>query len=191
MPNGWEVAHGLNPGNPADATLDSDGDGTSNLEEYLAGTDPFVFDGLRILAARFDQSGMFSLTVHAAVGMTYIVEASTNLIQWSPLTTFLCQGANQEVRVPTSGLPACFYRLKTTTNAPVPLLNLLNRPNPPAVPPLIQILAPPGYHYSLQVSTNLKDWTELTNFYGTASHSLITDYNATRGGSRFYRVMDR
>ena len=40
LPDDWEIAHGLNPGFD-DASLDSDGDGLTNLEEYLWGTDPF------------------------------------------------------------------------------------------------------------------------------------------------------
>jgi hypothetical protein len=40
LPDDWEVAHRLNPGSN-DADLDSDGDGLTNLEEYLRGTDPF------------------------------------------------------------------------------------------------------------------------------------------------------
>jgi hypothetical protein len=34
MPNKWETEKGLNP-NVADGTLDSDGDGYTNLEDYL------------------------------------------------------------------------------------------------------------------------------------------------------------
>lgn len=40
MPDVWEVAHGLDPNNPADASADPDGDGLSNLLEYRLGTDP-------------------------------------------------------------------------------------------------------------------------------------------------------
>jgi pectate lyase len=35
MPDEWEKAHGLDPASPADALLDRDGDGYTNLEEYL------------------------------------------------------------------------------------------------------------------------------------------------------------
>lgn len=40
MPDIWEIAHGLNPDDPADAGQDLDGDGLSNLEEYQNGADP-------------------------------------------------------------------------------------------------------------------------------------------------------
>lgn len=40
IPDEWEKAHGLDPFNAADAALDPDNDGFSNLEEFLAGTDP-------------------------------------------------------------------------------------------------------------------------------------------------------
>ena len=48
LPDGWEVQHGLDPLNPADLhgpDGDPDNDGRTNLEEYLAGTNPVVFDG--------------------------------------------------------------------------------------------------------------------------------------------------
>jgi len=35
MPDAWERSHGLDPGNPADGNGDADGDGYTNLEEYL------------------------------------------------------------------------------------------------------------------------------------------------------------
>ena len=40
MPQAWETTHGFNPTDPADAAIDSDGDGALNRDEYAAGTDP-------------------------------------------------------------------------------------------------------------------------------------------------------
>lgn len=35
MPDDWERTHGLNPKEPSDGNKDRDGDGYTNLEEYL------------------------------------------------------------------------------------------------------------------------------------------------------------
>jgi hypothetical protein len=37
MPDAWEGSHKLNPNDPADAGQDRDGDGYTNIEEYLNG----------------------------------------------------------------------------------------------------------------------------------------------------------
>lgn len=39
LPDSWELAHGLDPGNALDASGDSDSDGFSVLQEFQAGTD--------------------------------------------------------------------------------------------------------------------------------------------------------
>lgn len=40
LPDEWEVQYGLDPGDPADAYLDKDGDGLSNIDEFKHKTDP-------------------------------------------------------------------------------------------------------------------------------------------------------
>ena len=35
MPDAWEASHGLEPDDPDDRNGDRDGDGYTNLEEYL------------------------------------------------------------------------------------------------------------------------------------------------------------
>ncbi len=40
MPDAWERYYGLDPSNSEDAEKDADGDGISNLGEYMAGTEP-------------------------------------------------------------------------------------------------------------------------------------------------------
>ena len=43
MPDDWETKHGLNPKDPTDAAGDPDGDGYTNIEEFINGTDPRKF----------------------------------------------------------------------------------------------------------------------------------------------------
>jgi hypothetical protein len=40
IPNGWKLQYGLDPFDPTVSGADPDGDGMSNLQEFLAGTDP-------------------------------------------------------------------------------------------------------------------------------------------------------
>lgn len=43
MPDDWEKRFGFNSNDPTDGTMDKDGDGYTNVEEYLNGTDPARF----------------------------------------------------------------------------------------------------------------------------------------------------
>lgn len=40
MPDDWEKKHGLNPNDASDASGDLNGDGYTNIEEFINGTDP-------------------------------------------------------------------------------------------------------------------------------------------------------
>jgi pectate lyase len=42
MPDDWETARGLNPNDPGDASLDRDGDGYTNIEEYINGVAAYL-----------------------------------------------------------------------------------------------------------------------------------------------------
>ncbi len=42
MPDAWEASYGFDQIDPVDASLDADSDGATNLQEYLAGTDPLL-----------------------------------------------------------------------------------------------------------------------------------------------------
>ena len=40
MPDEWEKKYGFKPNDPSDGATDKDGDGYTNVEEWLNGTDP-------------------------------------------------------------------------------------------------------------------------------------------------------
>jgi hypothetical protein len=74
IPDAWETAHGLNPNNAADAALDPDGDGFTNLQEYQNGTDPQVFNQIVYTSAYTNMSlaGTFNGWNQAAGNMILI-----------------------------------------------------------------------------------------------------------------------
>jgi hypothetical protein len=79
MPDVWESANGLNPDSPADAALDNDSDGLTNLSEYQLGTDPRnPFSGLQIESAELN-AGILSLRVYLVAGKEYILERASDL----------------------------------------------------------------------------------------------------------------
>lgn len=81
MPDNWERAHGLDPDIAADALLDEDGDGMTNLAEYLAGTDPkdpHSYLKIRSIAAVANQGGFdgIQLTWGAMPNHLYTLQRS-------------------------------------------------------------------------------------------------------------------
>jgi hypothetical protein len=47
IPDDWEQYYGLNPNAASDAIIDTDGDGVSNKDEYLAATNPQIRDNIK------------------------------------------------------------------------------------------------------------------------------------------------
>jgi hypothetical protein len=121
IPDKWELAHSLNPNDASDAALDPDGDGISNLQEYESGTDPYAFNTLRIISTQLAPAGFVAFQLSAAVGKTYTLESSSNLVVWTPLSTFACTATNQSVQVQLDSQAGfSYYRLRAGTNSTGP-----------------------------------------------------------------------
>ena len=90
MPDDYENANGLAPNNPADAALDSDGDGMTNLQEYHAGTNPRSARSVLRITSVEKAAGDIVLTFPSVLGKMYRVEQSPSMSgPWNILTNNL------------------------------------------------------------------------------------------------------
>jgi hypothetical protein len=94
IPDSVENTLGLSPNDPADASLDLDGDGVSNRAEYLAGTDP----ASNLSYLRIEQGpGAATVSVAAMSNRTYTVQFTDNLNSgvWSRLADIVARPNNR------------------------------------------------------------------------------------------------
>ncbi len=91
IPDDWETAYHLDPNNAADAGLDSDGDGLTNWQEYMAGTDPR--DAQSYLKVEIVSGGPTSLRFNAISNKTYTLQYTDSLSSgpWSKLTEVMAR----------------------------------------------------------------------------------------------------
>ena len=115
MPDDWEMAHGLNK-LVNDADLDPDGDGLSNVQEYLAGTDPHDAAS-RLWLQNLPLTGSaFEFRFAAVSNKSYTVQYRPSLSTgtWQRLQDFTPVGTNRSVTL-TNVLsdPMRYYRVTT------------------------------------------------------------------------------
>jgi len=79
MPNGWELSHGLDPLNAADANWDNDGDGLSNLREYQLGTDPNDPSSPYRITAITKEGANMRVTWSTVGGNTNVLQANSGV----------------------------------------------------------------------------------------------------------------
>ena len=113
IPDSWKIANGFSAAANI-ASLDSDGDGMTNYQEYLAGTDPrSVNSSLKISSFSVPASGQFSITWPGLAGKLYRVRTSPDLSTWTTLTTLLpTTSGTQTVTMDTGGATTLFVRVE-------------------------------------------------------------------------------
>jgi hypothetical protein len=115
LPDWWVLANGLDPMAPI-AQQDPDHDGLSNLQEYLAGTDPRDSRGcLLIEAAGALAGGAIILQFQAVSNRAYVIECHPFITDasWQKLQAFDAAPTNRTLRL-TNALPGPverYYRL--------------------------------------------------------------------------------
>ncbi len=89
IPGWWEELHGLSDSDPSDAGIDADGDGFTNRQEYLAGTDPRDASSVlrvgEIAQRALEDGGGVAVSWASAAGRRYKLERSYNLRDWTTI----------------------------------------------------------------------------------------------------------
>lgn len=116
IPDWWEVANGMNPFSPGDANIDADRDKLINLEEYIAGTDPWDGRNRFLVGGVNVQLNNILVWFDSVSGRLYGVEYRDDLLDqagWQILTNWIysSSGGRFEVIDPTP-VNKRFYRLK-------------------------------------------------------------------------------
>jgi uncharacterized repeat protein (TIGR01451 family) len=119
MWDGWEARYLLNPQDASDARLDDDGDGHSNLEEFLAGTAPNNPQSITRILGIDAPAGTVRLSVRGARGRSCLLERMDPATEtWSTVLSFRIDSAaptEDEVEIQDS-VPATgsvlFYRIR-------------------------------------------------------------------------------
>jgi hypothetical protein len=113
LPDDWQSANwGTDPRKWPDPKADSDGDGSNNLHEFLAGTGPT--DSKSVLRTKIDSTAQGSfLYWNTQPGFVYQVQLSTNLSEeWSDVASpRFAVGSNDSMLIHEVG-NSVYYRVK-------------------------------------------------------------------------------
>jgi hypothetical protein len=83
LPSDWESANGLNPADPSDSLSDLDSDGTSNLSEFAAGTDPRNASSTFRITSVSISANTITVRFPLAANRKASLQSSPDLIFWS------------------------------------------------------------------------------------------------------------
>jgi hypothetical protein len=118
IPNGWKQQYGFNPFDPTVAAADPDGDGMSNLQEFLAGTNPLdATSAFRILSLVANPSGDI-VTWSAASNKVYQLQLNLDLVHgtWDDVSASVTDDVGQatlsETNAAAPSLTNRFYRVR-------------------------------------------------------------------------------
>ncbi|MCX6928721.1 MAG: thrombospondin type 3 repeat-containing protein [Verrucomicrobia bacterium] len=119
IPDSWRLRYFGTVNNVlSQATADADGDGASNWQEYVAGTDPTDLSSiLRVSTAQNGAQHTQDCVVRwpSVAGKRYVIERSTSVFSpnWIPISTNTGSGSDMEYHDTASGAVR-FFRVQVT-----------------------------------------------------------------------------
>ena len=169
----------------------------SGTEQVLAGVYvvPVAPIILGFSSSRPLGTNLVNLMLSGPVSSNYLVEASTNLINWTPIATFSTTNSPFYFTDPdATNYSQRFYRallLGTGYVAPSNSVSIAFGAAQPLSTNGFQLIlnAPISSTVAIQTSTNLVNWQTLTQFVVENSPIYFTDPQATNYTQRFYRAV--
>jgi hypothetical protein len=130
--------------------------------------------------------GVLQVSMMGLAGQTYLIQASTDLVNWTTLTTLtLTNGTGQFTDPATASYPQRFYRAVVFSQVQ-PQMGSIQLISGSIVQVTVKGL--PGQPYIIEASTNLVNWVTLTNVVLPTSVWQFVDHS-TNFNQRFYRAM--
>jgi uncharacterized protein (TIGR03790 family) len=139
----------------------------------------------QMIPGRPDTNGAFTMEVEIPSTLPYVIQASTNFVNWLPIYTNFVPGLLYFSDYDASNYSARFYRM-TWPGA--------DQPSELSAPQFVgsgtfqlHVDSVPGLPWAIQVSTDLVDWVSIfTNQPGGAMD--FVDGNATNPVGEFYKI---
>jgi hypothetical protein len=196
MPDDYEAQFPfLNPLDPNDAGLDHDGDGLSNLAEYLAGTNPGdPVSSLRITRIEAEQGSGILIAWQSAPNRFYTIQRTPDLsVGFTNLAEHIAATPPENVYWDTGATNAAqfFYRIKLDgVSESVTMRPLLAAPRSLNGGEFeFSLYGEDGVLYRIERSTNLLTWQPLTNVICTDGMATVRDATVAGSTQRFYRAV--
>jgi hypothetical protein len=136
-------------------------------------------------------NGQFQLTVNGGVvGQNFVLLASTNLVDWTPIRGFVDTNPPITIYDPDAAKYRWrFYRIGPASTAPAMQFGLNSAQPINSNGFNVVLYSLPGLNYEIEASTNLADWTTITNFVSTNSPFYLSIPTATDAKQEFYRAV--
>ena len=113
----WENQNGLDPTDPTDALIDQDGDGASNIFEFLSGTDPNDRTSvLRIVDFVIESSESFMVRWQSVPGATYAIDSAPELQKWSERGTLIATETQSQFSAQLPNPLAAYVRIRVVSS---------------------------------------------------------------------------
>ena len=109
---------------------------------------------------------------------------------WTPILTFACTNATMDILDANAmNYAARFYQLVTPPLVPTISLSVGPGRQPGTNGMDLVLTGTAGLDYRIDASTDLINWTAITNFLSTNATMTVRDASATNSNLRFYRAV--